>query len=54
MPWNSKSFPMRRILWRLILSVVAFLAVAPRTFLAQQPERVVEAFGPFKIIGNIY
>ena len=52
--WNSTSLPTRRIVWRLILAVFACLAIAPRTFLAQQPERTVEAFGPFQIIGNIY
>jgi len=38
----------------LILSLFAFLALSPGSSPAQQPERVVEAFGPFKVIGNIY
>src|SRR5687767_14002091 len=44
---------------RVFLRLMLFAALAsfvawPLPGLAQQPQRVVEAFGPFKIIGNIY
>jgi metallo-beta-lactamase class B len=44
---------------RLLLRLMLFAAFAsfvawPLPGLTQQPQRVVEAFGPFKILGNIY
>ncbi len=49
------SFLGSRILLRLMLfAVIASFAAWPLPGLAQEPARVVEAFGPFKIIGNIY
>lgn len=49
------SLPGSRLLLRLML-IAAFASFAawPQPGLAQQPQRDVEAFGPFKIIGNIY
>ena len=49
------SLPGARILLRLMLvAVFASFVAWPLPGLTQQPARVVEAFGPFKIIGNIY
>lgn len=43
------------VLLRLMLfAAFASFVAWPVPGLAQQPQRVVEAFGPFKIIGNIY
>ena len=49
------SLPGSRILLRLMLfAAFASFVAWPLPGLTQQPQRVVEAFGPFKIIGNIY
>ena len=47
--------PGSRILLRLMLfAAFASFVAWPLPGLTQEPQRVVEAFGPFKIIGNIY
>ena len=49
------SLPGSRIFLRLmLLAAFGSFAAWPLPGLGQQPQRIVEAFGPFKIIGNIY
>lgn len=44
----------RRLSLLSAIVLLALLNILPALAQAQQPPRVVEAFGPFKIIGNIY
>ena len=49
------NLPGSRVFLRLMLFLpFASLVAWPLPALTQEPPRVVEAFGPFKIIGNIY